>query len=277
MNIKAGFGGYINNSLFMTELDLNIDEYYWRKLHELLRIYPIKNGLCRIGNHGDGGYVMANCMPGGIAYSFGINDDVSWDDDMANRNYDIYMYDHTIDGLPMQREQFHFHKCGIDSKVDDNPLSGPKNTLAHFIQINGHESHSNMILKLDVEGAEWDVLANIEEKTLRHFSQIVLEYHGLVSNSGKIAQDKLLPSLEKINTTHRLIHLHGNNMGPYIKWGNKLFPDALEATYVRRGLPYILWSEEQVTLPVALDEANDPYRKDLILGNWNEPFDSMQT
>ena len=50
---------------------------------------------------------------------------------------------------------------------------------------------------------------------------------------------------------------------------DRIFPDALEATYVRKGLPSIIWSSSEVSLPLAIDEPNDPHRPDLILGNWN--------
>ena len=36
-----------------------------------------------------------------------------------------------------------------------------------------------MILKMDVEGAEWDFLDTVDTKTLKQFDQIVFEYHEL--------------------------------------------------------------------------------------------------
>lgn len=58
-------------------------------------------GFVRVGNAHDGGYVMLNDFAHrNIAYSIGINDDVSWDFDMAERGFDVYMYDHTIEKLP---------------------------------------------------------------------------------------------------------------------------------------------------------------------------------
>lgn len=38
-----------------------------------------------------------------------------------------------------------------------------------------------MILKMDIEGAEWDVLGSICCSTLSMFDQIVIEYNGLLS------------------------------------------------------------------------------------------------
>ncbi len=266
MLIKIGFGGYIGNQLFTLEMPVNTAKEYYRRLIGLLKISPVKNKLCRLGRHGDGGYVMAEVFRhGSIAYSFGINDDVSWDEDMVQRGYDVYMYDHTIEGLPYKRRGFHFCKCGISSRESVSP---PMNTLEHLLQGNNHMNEHNMVLKMDVEGAEWDVLANMEENILVKFSQIVIEYHNLLA-AGKKESEIIFAALQKINATHKLIHLHGNNMGRYIKCGDRLFPDALEATYILKGLPSIILSDSEVKLPISLDEPNDPNRADLILGSWN--------
>lgn len=111
--IHTKFGGYLQNQLFMVDLGINVTARYYQQLHELLIITPVDDNFIRVGRHGDGGYLMLNYMQGGIAYSFGINDDVSWDTDMANYGYDVYMYDHTIDRLPLDNPNFHFHKCGL--------------------------------------------------------------------------------------------------------------------------------------------------------------------
>ena len=73
----------------------------------------------------------------GIAYSLGIADDISWDEDMAQRGYDVYMYDPTIDALPKEHQKFHFFKQGIGKNSD-------MITLDEAITCNGHASHEGM-------------------------------------------------------------------------------------------------------------------------------------
>lgn len=83
---------------------------YYEELHELLHLAKINGAaLVRIGKDNDGGYIMPDDFGSDdkIAYSFGINDDVSWDKAMASRGYDVFMYDHTIDGLPEENPRFH--------------------------------------------------------------------------------------------------------------------------------------------------------------------------
>jgi hypothetical protein len=68
----------------------------------------------RVGRENDGGYVMLDDFSGvSAAYSLGIKDDVSWDLQMADRGLTIYMYDHTIDALPMSHSRLHWTEAGI--------------------------------------------------------------------------------------------------------------------------------------------------------------------
>ena len=77
----------------------------------------------RIGKKGDGGYVLLNDFDNiKIAYSFGICDDVSFDKELADKNIDVYMYDHTIKNLPYHNPKFHWKKIGLigHKKKNDN-------------------------------------------------------------------------------------------------------------------------------------------------------------
>ena len=94
---------------FTTSID------YYSDLHKLLHISKVENfDLVRIGHNNDGGYILLDDFkPGGIAYSFGISNDVSFDKDIASKGYDVFMYDHTIEGLPKREKEnprFHFFR-----------------------------------------------------------------------------------------------------------------------------------------------------------------------
>lgn len=88
---------------------------YCNKLHELTNIRKLTDaGKIRVGRNGDGGYVMADVLSEEkIAYSIGIGGDVSWDRQMAEAGYDVYMYDHTIRKCPEENSRFHWKKIGI--------------------------------------------------------------------------------------------------------------------------------------------------------------------
>ncbi|MBR0151951.1 MAG: FkbM family methyltransferase [Synergistaceae bacterium] len=241
---------------------------YYDELQELLQVEKAEGfGLVRIGRDNDGGYIMLDDLGGGIAYSFGIASDVSWDKDMASRGYDVYMYDHTIDGLPENNPRFHWSKLGIaDGMTQDDRLK----SLEELIASNGHEGKRNMILKMDVEGAEWGFLEAVKPETLAQFGQIVFEFHGM--NYPDLCV-KIPEALRKINRTHQLVHLHGQNHGFYVCTGGKTFCNQIEVTYVLRG-KYSFIEDYDVNLPIDIDMPAHSYIPEVELGHWNRKVEA---
>lgn len=220
----------------------------------------------RVGRDYDGGYVMAdefNTNP--IVYSFGICDDVSWDIDMAHRIKNtqqkyIYLFDHTIETLPETHPAFIFSQQGIGGK---SPAPGTK-SMSDILSENGHGNHHNIILKMDVEGSEWDFLEEVSEKTLKQFTQIVFEFHNLGSPSNCEA---IFAGLDKLNKTHQLVHIHANNYSDILCIGGILLPTTLEATYLRKSDH--IFSNSVRIFPTELDRPNAPWKQDPFLGMWN--------
>lgn len=259
---------------FKSTTKFNATPEYYERLRFALKIKKIvgKN-FVRIGEQNDGGYIMVdNFQNDGIAYSFGISNDVSWDSDMAARGYDIFMYDPTIDALPQENDKFHFVKAGISGEeVAEKSL----NTLEYFLAANGHADKSNMILKMDVEGAEWKFLKTVSAETLNRFDQMLFEFHHFTRPKTQIEMNNVISCIEKINQTHSLVHLHANNYGPFLILDDKiLFPALLELTYVKTS-NYELVDDENIYLPIPLDQPNDSLRQDIPLGFWNRRYNNV--
>ena len=253
--------------LTSSSLTLTASTEYYKELHGLLHIAKAEGyELVRTGQDNDGGYVMLDDFPGGIAYSFGINNDVSWDKDMAARGYDIFMYDHTIDGLPEQNARFHWSKFGIaDGVTHDDRLKD----LEELISRNGHENQRDMILKMDVEGAEWGFFERVKSETLSQFSQMTFEFHEVLNAD---YTQRILSGLRKINETHQLIHLHANNYcSNYFTAGGKNFCSSLETSYVLRD-KYKLRQDYDVSLPLKVDMPNRKTAPEIEFGLWNREF-----
>lgn len=242
---------------------------YYDNLQYLLHIGKVEGcDLVRAGAPHDGGYLMLDdfLKSNGIAYSFGIADEISWDLDMASRGYDVFMYDHTIDKLPVELDKLHFFKEGI---ADSDATCAALHSLEHYVQKNQHEECQNMILKMDVEGAEWGFLSMVDSQLLNQFDQIIFEFHDLNAPRNT---EQVLSALKKINETHALIHLHPNNCANGIAFNGKIFHDVLEATYVSRK-KYRVTEDYDVQLPLDLDRANDLDVPDVSLGYWNRIVD----
>ena len=179
----------------------------------------------RIGGSNDGGYVLLNDFEKiKIAYSFGISDDISFDKELADKNIDVFMYDHTIEKLPFSNPKFHWKKIGLSASGRNyNKMK----TLNNIIKENGHENEKNMILKIDIEGDEWKVLYNIKEEILTQFKYIIIEFHFIIEFKAFFVK-----VFKKMNKTHQIFHLHCNNFGSLINFDNNYICSTLEASYI---------------------------------------------
>ena len=240
----------------------------FKSYHQNLKIRKVTgHALVRVGNKYDGGYVMLDDFKGRIAYSFGISTDVSWDKDMTLKGYDVYMYDHTIDKLPYEDNRFHFKKQGIASGyVHGKELNALENLMAE----NGHAGMKNMILKMDVENAEWGALCMTPVSVLEQFDQIVMELHGMDCIDHMVGLRAFV--LEKLGVTHSAIHVHYNNIGgeQYIM-GKIPVSCAYEVTFANK--KRYQFEDVEVDLPLDIDSPCMPYKKDICLKKWNSYFE----
>jgi hypothetical protein len=124
-----------------------------RYLSLLAPMDVVRGELIRVGGMSDGGYIMLNHgLKNSICYSFGINDDVRWDAEMAARGCEVFQYDHTIDFLPEEDPRFHWHKTGIAETSN-----GMFKSITDIVSDNNHLGR-DIILKCDIEGHEWTAL-----------------------------------------------------------------------------------------------------------------------
>ena len=118
-----------------------------------------------------------------LVYSFGIRDDWSVDSAMRDAGCEVHSFDPTIgrprhcrwgsDTLPRgcQPKGIHFHPVGLGAvdgeklQVDEDSAqhggAGELKTLATIRRELGHSEREITVLKFDIEGSEWPVLAQI--------------------------------------------------------------------------------------------------------------------
>ena len=219
----------------------------------------------RVGRFFDGGYVMIDRFDGiDAAYSLGINDDVSWDMDIANRGIPIFQYDHTIPGLPEQHPLFHWEPKCISGIAD--PLADIE-TLETLIDKNGHTDSTEMLLKCDIEGSEWLLLAMTPNGILRQFRQIVLELHNFTFLSEWHHANNVRRAILNLTASHRVVHVHANNFAPWTVVGGVPVPNVLEVTLVRTDQGDFARSDE--VFPTAMDMPCNSQAADLYLGRFS--------
>jgi len=248
INFTADVINHSNLDFIKKLLDINV----------LLTVNVIKGNKIRIGRHFDGGYIMMDSFQHiKAAYSFGISDDVSWDETIAKKNIPVFMYDHTIDCLPKDNKYFYWSKIGIrgNSEIENC------NTLTELLKFNNHDTEDQLILKMDVESSEWDALDSVDSCVLNQFSQIVIELHDLLDPD---LTEKIIRVLKKITSTHMVMHVHPNNyaLPPLSIFGCNLY-HVLEVTFVRKQDFSV--DRNHMTLNTChLDEPCAPYKVDYL-------------
>jgi len=126
----------------------------------------------RVGNDRDGAYIIVDSDPSVDILSFGISNDVGFERDMASLGHRAFMFDHTISAAPDNHELFLFHKLGICAS--GQPEENLRTLEEHIYSI--ADLSERLILKIDVEGYEWAVFAQLDPKTLARFDQILVEF-----------------------------------------------------------------------------------------------------
>ena len=130
---------------------------------------------------------------------------------------------------------------------------------------------------MDIEGSEFNWLDSMTETELNNFSQIVLEVHWPFDIYR-------MNMLKKLNKTHYIIHIHGNNYcdgdipkhlpsgrtydGTITINNHKMpqikLPEVFEVTYINKKLCDNLSVEmKEIQFPTILDYPNNPNSNDI--------------
>jgi hypothetical protein len=201
---------------------------------QLLRPYAVDAELIRVGDASDGGYVMIEAFDAVGAISVGIGGNVSWDLDVAGRGLPVGMFDPTIAAPPSAVPGGTFHRVGLGTPAQASASGLALEPLPRLLELAGAPASGDLILKIDIEGAEWEALADIDD--FARYPQVVLELHDLGRLQDAAAATNVLHMLRAIHATHVPVHVHANNEAGLAAFGAYWLPEVLEVSYVRREL-----------------------------------------
>lgn len=174
----------------------------------LLTPYEIDRPKVRIGPNADGGYILAETLdPGQTVLSYGISTEYRFDEAMAERGHRVFMFDHTIQPLATIHPHMHFFAEGV---------AGTSDGAQRLYSIEDHLKKNqiagdNLILKMDVEGAEFEALNALSPATLARFEQIVMEVHGIDQLGDDAFRLTFNRTFSRLNEYFTLFHVHANN------------------------------------------------------------------
>ncbi|RAX54921.1 hypothetical protein CCY99_01905 [Helicobacter sp. 16-1353] len=150
---------------------------------------------------------------------------------MANMGYKVLQYDASIDSAPYNHPNITFIKKFVGVVESDDTIS-----FERVVRENGLDKSHHNIMQIDIEGAEWDILREVDLGFVaQYFPQIVFEFQGC-NPEYPLKLKKRLPALEKLRRYYTPIHTHFNNNGS-IFYGKGLFlSNLIEVSYVRNDL-----------------------------------------
>jgi hypothetical protein len=219
-------------------------------------LQPVKLRNCelaRFGEKNDGGYLLCGNLLTDVesAYSYGISGYDGWGCDVSIKlSVFVHQYDcfNTAKPLcPGGRPVFHAECVAGKESVDDERRRF--DSLQSQFARNG-DAANHLVVKMDVEGAEWDSILQTPDEVLARIDQLVFEFHGVSDTA------RSLKVIAKLKRTFEIVHLHFNNYScvagvpPFPAW-------AYEVTMVNKRLAEVD-TIGKVTLPDPLDAPNLP-------------------
>lgn len=211
----------------------------------------------RVGSQNDGGYVILKGLEYDCFISCGVGENIEFENQILEQNPNLfgktYIYDGTVNGTPGNKLDKYFYRKNISPK-ETQTTSNLKSVIS---------KNKNILLKMDIEGAEWEWFKSVTSKELGHVKQMVVEFHGVTTL-------KKLKLIKKINKTHFLIHCHANNADlTLVQVANLKIPQLLELTFIRKNEVKSL-KKNTDPIPTNLDQRNVLDNPEISLNYW--PF-----
>lgn len=217
----------------------------------ILTVYEPPFRKRRFGRDGDGGYV-ACVIPEGydILVSAGIDKDLSFEEEWLRENPGVscVAFDGTITSSPSDDPRIEWVRKNVGARNSES-----LDDLGSVMR-----GHDRIFLKMDIEGSETDWLLHTEN--LGRVSQMVVEFH--YSPFGPKSENAFI----KLNETHVLVHMHGNNFSGTVTHEGVVFPVSFECTYIHRRF-FREMVPNKSPLPGPHDRPNNVGGKDIDLNH----------
>jgi len=218
-------------------------------MHRLLRVVKVPCEKRRFGNpYRDGGYAVC-VLPNGYDFflTMGIGGDDSFEVAISRFYWGRlpgHAYDDQRTSLPNACPGIDFTQMAVGANL---PTLLPPGAV-------------NILLKCDIEGAEYTAFAAMSSDDMRRLRQVIIEFH-----EADLPEHRALMS--RFLETHYLAHVHANNSCTCVIIDGCKFPPTVECTYVRKGdLPSITGELDTSPIPhPGLDVPNLQEKSDITL------------
>ena len=152
---------------------------------------------------------------------------VLWVDPYPTR-FPCFLADGTVNKPVNLAPNMQFTKMMIGSGPADSFM-----TMQDWIDCTS-PGDNDLMLQMDIEGAELDVLAAIPRKTLDRFRIIALELHSVEWHLLGSERQKFADIIGALTLNHIICHLHPNTVAAPVQIFGRHVPPLLELTLLRK-------------------------------------------
>jgi hypothetical protein len=138
------------------------------------------------------------------------------------------MADYSVEKPPLHHSNFFFNKTFIGKENYENYTKFED----WFKKNSDSKDH---ILKIDIEGDEYNLLSSITEENLLKMRIIIFEIHNFSNILNQLGFVLIKLIFDNLQKNHIIVHVNANNISPPIKFSKKLvLHDQLEITLLRK-------------------------------------------
>jgi hypothetical protein len=225
-------------------------------------LQPVKLTNCELARYGedhDGGYLACRNLLSNVrsAYSYGISGYDGWGCEVSTElKVPVHQYDCFDTRHPScPSGQTIFHSECIASSRSTDADGRVFDSMQNQFSRNG-DADNHVLVKMDVEGAEWDSMLKTPDQVFEKVDQMIFEFHGVDQDIARSLEVVL-----RLKKFFHVAHLHINNFScehglqPFGGW-------AYEVTFVSKRLAQVDTTSAKVSLPNPLDTPNNPLAPD---------------
>ena len=252
MNLKEKF-----YNLFGLYLEKQTSKKRVLKLIKKLLPVKIDIELIRLGENNDGGYIIPNDLEGITKnYSAGIGKLVGFEKDLQEKfSINSNMLDFNEIDRNILPNNCNFLKKKLSLKDNDTDIS-----INNWID----NLDKEVILKIDIEGDEYPILANISDENLKKIRILIIELHDLRNLRNNVFFSFFEKIISRFDQYFYSCHLHPNNSSKVKFISNIEIPDMLEITFIKKNR-LSRTPTEYIKLPHALDQRTITTKKEIFI------------
>jgi len=229
---------------------------YRVRLQLFSELQPIKLKNCEMKRYGmgaDEGYLLCDNLLTNVrvAYSYGIDGREGLGCEISTKfKVPLHQYDcFNLTRPACQRGDAIFHEECVGEVMQRDQAGRLFDTIENQIRKN-KDGDKTLLLKIDVEGAEWESLAGTSNEALQNVDQIAIEFHKRQDKS------EYVDLIKKLKKTFYIAHIHYNNHS-CTKGLDEPFPSQTFQVLMVNKKIGILDEGEKPLLPNPLDEKDN--------------------